>query len=191
MLTVIKMVDKSYNTQLEIPQGVTVDVVGDKVSVKGSKGNIERRFINPRVKITKNDNSLLFNCKEGIKFSQKDKMTMNTYRAHIKNMFLGVAKGYTAKLKVCSGHFPMTVTVDSNIVVIKNFLGEKVPRKARIMDGVKVQVQGDMIVINGPDKEKVGQTAATIEQTTRITNRDRRIFQDGCFIISKPGDEDE
>ena len=85
----------------------------------------------------------------------------------------------------------MNVTVDSSNVMIKNFLGEKVPRKARILDGVKVQVQGDIILVNGLDKEKVGQTAATIEQTTRITNKDRRIFQDGCYIISKPGDEND
>lgn len=85
----------------------------------------------------------------------------------------------------------MTVTLDGSTVSIKNFLGEKVPRKARLSKDIKVQIQGDIIVVTGLDKEKVGQGAATIEQTTRITNKDRRIFQDGCFIILKPGVEDE
>ncbi len=182
---------KIYTTQLEIPEGINFEVVNNKVNIKASKGILERTFVNPRVKITKEGNLILFNTKEGIKFSQKDKMTMNSYKAHIKNMFFGVTKGYTAKVKICSGHFPMNVSLDGNNVSIKNFLGEKVPRKAPIMDGVKVQVQGDIILITGLDKERVGQTAATIEQTTRITNRDRRIFQDGCYIILKPGDEDE
>ena len=106
-------------------------------------------------------------------------------------MIKGSSQNHVYTMKICSGHFPMNVTVDSSNVMIKNFLGEKVPRKARILDGVKVQVQGDIILVNGLDKEKVGQTAATIEQTTRITNKDRRIFQDGCYIISKPGDEND
>ncbi len=191
MLIVSKMTKKEYTTQLEVPQGTEVTVVDNKVTVKGSKGQVERNFSNPRTKIVKEGNLILFRCKEGVKNAHGDKMLMNSFKAHIKNMFEGANKGYSAKLKVCSGHFPMSVTVENGTVVVKNFLGEKVPRKARILDGVKVQVQGDLILVNGLDKEKVGQTAATIEQATRITNRDRRIFQDGCFIISKPGDEDE
>jgi len=185
------MVNKDYSNDLSIPSGIEVSVNGDSITVKGAKGQLERKFVSPRIKISKGDNLVLFKCKEGLKFCQNDKMLMNSFRAHIKNMFEGVTKGYSAKLKICSGHFPMNVTVEGNTLSVKNFLGEKVPRKARIAQGVKVQVQGDIILVNGLDKEKVGQTAATIEQTTRVSNRDRRIFQDGCFIISKPGDEDE
>lgn len=185
------MTEKVYSTQLEIPNGMDVSLVGNTVKVRGGKGELERTFLNPRINISKEGNLILFNCKKSVKFSQRDKMAMNTYKAHIKNMFFGVDKGYTAKLKVCTGHFPMNVSVDGNNFIIKNFLGEKVPRKVAITNGVKVQVQGDIIVINGLDKEKVGQAAARIEQLTRITNRDRRIFQDGCYIISKPGDEND
>ncbi|MBI2148095.1 50S ribosomal protein L6 [Candidatus Woesearchaeota archaeon] len=185
------MASKSYSTELDISQGINVDVANSLVIVKGPKGQLQRNFLNPRIKISKEENKIIFKCKQGMKFSQNDKMIMNTYKAHIKNMFFGAVKGYTAKLKICSGHFPMNINVDGSNVVIKNFLGEKVPRKAKILDGVNVQVQGDIIIVKGLDKEKVGQTAATIEQTTRITDKDRRIFQDGCFIISKPGEEDE
>src|SRR3989338_4358999 len=185
------MANKSYSTQLEIPQGIDLQIVSNNIIVKGPKRNLERKFLNPKIELVKEGSFLLFKCRQGFKFSQSDKMLMNSFKAHVKNMFIGVDKGYSAKLKICSGHFPMNVTVDSSNVMIKNFLGEKVPRKARILDGVKVQVQGDIILVNGLDKEKVGQTAATIEQTTRITNKDRRIFQDGCYIISKPGDEND
>ena len=180
---------KEYSTPLKLLPGVTVEVTNSTVLVKGSKGELQRNFLNPRITIEKDNDSLKLFCKKGIKFSQVDKMLMNTYRAHIKNLFIGVTKGYHATLKVCSGHFPMTVAVEHNIVVIKNFLGEKVPRRVPILAGVKVKVDGDVIAVEGLDKERVGQTAASIEQGTRITNRDRRIFQDGCFITSKPGEE--
>lgn len=185
------MATKVYSAQIEIPQGITVDVTNNTVNVKGSKGDLLRTFQNPRVTILKEGNAVILKSTHGNKFSQVDKMIINTYRAHIRNMFDGVAKGYTAKLKVCSGHFPMNVSIDGDTFIIKNFLGEKVPRKVKLMDGVKIKLEGDIVTLNGLDKDKVGQTAARIEQLTRIINRDRRIFQDGCYIISKPGDEDE
>lgn len=120
--------------------------------------------------------------------SKNSKATLNSL-AHIVNMFNGVTDGYFAKLKVCSGHFPMQVKVEGTKLQIKNFLGEKIPRAASILNGVKVEVKGDMIEVNGIDKEKVAQTAANIEQATRITNRDRRIFQDGCYLVVKAGEE--
>ena len=41
------------------------------------------------------------------------------------------------------------------------------------------------VVITGVDREKVGQTAAIIERACRVTGRDRRVFQDGIYIVSK------
>lgn len=177
---------KIYNTTIQIPEGMNIEINNNTVRVKGKKGELQRTFVNPRILIIKKDNSININCKEGIKFSQSDKMFINTYKAHIKNLINGVTNGYTAKLKVCSGHFPMTVSLDANNLIIKNFLGEKIPRKAPISNNVKVQIQGEEITVTGLDKELVGQTAARIEQTTRITNKDRRVFQDGCYITQKP-----
>ena len=80
----------------------------------------------------------------------------------------------------------MSVNVEGNKLKIKNFLGEKIPREASILDNVKVQVKGNEILVDGYDLEKTGQTASNIEQSTRITNRDRRVFQDGIYIVKKP-----
>ena len=185
------MAEKIYSAIIKVPQGVEVGLVDNTINVKGSKGELKRSFINPRINLVKSNDLVTIKCRDDVKFSKYDKMFINTYRAHIRNMFDGVAKGYTAKLKICTGHFPMNVSLDGNGVVIKNFLGEKIPRKAQIISGVKVQIQGDEIIVNGIDKDSVGQTAARIEQATRITNRDRRVFQDGIYIVKKPGDDDE
>jgi len=102
-------------------------------------------------------------------------------------MIKGVTEGIIYKLKICSSHFPMNVTVSTKEVSVKNFLGEKIPRIAKIIEGVTVKIDGTDLIVEGIDKEKVAQTAANIEQVCRITDKDRRKFMDGIFITSKDG----
>ncbi|MCK4332660.1 MAG: 50S ribosomal protein L6, partial [Thermoplasmatales archaeon] len=61
------------------------------------------------------------------------------------------------------------------------------PRKAKILENVKVETMGDNVTVSGIDKEKVGQTAANIERSTKVKHRDIRVFQDGVYLISKRG----
>jgi large subunit ribosomal protein L6 len=81
----------------------------------------------------------------------------------------------------------MQVAMDGATLVVKNFFGEKIPRKVQLGKDIQVKVQGDKIIVSGADIDKVGETASRIEQLCRITNRDRRVFQDGIFLIEKNG----
>jgi len=81
----------------------------------------------------------------------------------------------------------MSVKVDGNQVVIENFLGERYPRRAKILESVNVEIKGQDVIVKGFDKEKVSQTAANIEQATRIKGLDPRVFQDGIYITEKDG----
>jgi large subunit ribosomal protein L6 len=67
--------------------------------------------------------------------------------------------------------------------MIKNFLGEKQPRKAKIVGQTKVEAKGQEMTVSGLSKEEVGQTIANLKSATRIRNRDSRVFQDGFYII--------
>lgn len=182
MPTATKMKPAKISKEIKIPEGVSLSVDAGKVTVAGPKGSLSREMIAHNVDITSQaDNVVLISLKP----SKKEKMMLGTFYAHIKNMIKGVTVGYTYKLKVSSGHFPIAVSMKGNIFEIKNFFGERKPRTAKILDEVKVTIHGDMIEVTGTDLEKVSQTSANIEQATRITNRDKRVFMDRINIISK------
>ncbi len=165
---------------VRIPEQVSIQLEGHLIKVGGPKGTVEKMFAYPGMSITINDKQVTLSSK---KDSRNEKRILGTYAAHLKSMLEGAKEGYLYKLKICSGHFPMKVTVEKNYVVINNFLGEKIARKAKILPDISVKVEQDTIFVEGTNKENAGQTAANIEQATRITNRDRRVFQDGCYIM--------
>ncbi|WP_297549309.1 50S ribosomal protein L6 [Thermococcus sp.] len=177
-------VDAWIREEVEIPEGVEVTVEGNTVKVKGPKGELQRELKYPGVKIFTEDGKVVI-YKEFPR--KKDIAIARTFKAHIANMIKGVTEGFTYRLKVVYSHFPISVKVQGDEVIIENFLGEKAPRRAKILPGVTVKVRGQEIVVEGIDKEAVGQTAANIEQATRITKWDRRVFQDGIYIVEKAG----
>ncbi len=172
------------NQKVKIPENVKVEVDNGVVRVNGSKGENERKLSHRGVEIKVEDNNVVIKCK---KPSKREKTMIGTFRAHIKNMIRGVSEGYSYKLKICSTHFPMTAAIEGKEVVIRNFLGEKIPRRCKIPEGANVKIEGSIITVESTDIEKAGKAASLIEQSTRITRRDRRVFQDGCYITEKPG----
>lgn len=170
--------------ELEIPHGVDVKLHNGVFTVKGPKGEVVRELKSPTIKSEISGNVIKF---ESSGSTQREKKLVMTFMAHLGSMFEGVQRGHTYKLKVCSSHFPMTVAVKAGQLEIKNFIGETVPRHARIPQGVNVKVDGQVIVVEGVNKEVVSQTAARIEQVTKRPGFDKRIFQDGIFIIEKDG----
>jgi len=59
-------------------------------------------------------------------------------------------------------------------------------RRVTIRGDTQVQVDGEELTVSGPSIEDVGQTAASIEQMTRVKDKDTRVFQDGVYITEKP-----
>lgn len=175
--------EKMYNEEIEIPEKVKVVMAHGMVKVTGPRGELEKRLLHPKIKMTIEGNKIMLVTSRKTK---TDKRMMYTFNAHLKNLIKGVEDGFTCKLKICSGHFPMNVSIGNNELMIKNFIGEKVPRKLKLSQKVKVAVQGDDITIEGSDRELVGQTAGSIEKMTRRNSFDRRIFQQGIYITEKP-----
>lgn len=156
---------------------------GKAITVEGPKGTITKKLRYPTVSIKVEDGKVVIGTD---KLTKREKKIISTYRAHIKNLVKGVREGFEYKLVVVFSKFPMTVEHKGNEFIVKNLLGEKVPRVMKVPEGVEVDVKGKDIYVRGIDKELVGQCAANIEQLCKVTHLDRRVVQDGVFITSKP-----
>ena len=168
---------------IDIPENVQVDLLGNKLKVKGPKGELIRSFEYPNIKILIEDGKIKLVCYFA---TRRDKRVFNTWVKHIKNMIKGVTEGFTFKLKAVYVHFPLKMKVQGNQFIVENFLGEKSPRVVELPDDVTVKVDGDYVIVESYDIEKAGNVAGILEQLTRVKGKDPRKFQDGIYIVEKP-----
>ncbi len=169
---------------IPLPKGVTLTAGAGRLTAKGPKGSIERPFPSEvlTLAVAKGEATLTLQLPAD---RRRSKALLHTWEAHVRNLAAGVTGGFTARMKVVAAHFPVKVSVKDERLVIENFLGEKYPRSAPLLDGVKATVDGEFVVLSGIDVERVGQTAANIERATRIRDYDPRVFQDGIYLVER------
>ncbi|RLI05084.1 50S ribosomal protein L6 [Candidatus Bathyarchaeota archaeon] len=165
-----------------IPEGVEAKLEGKILTVKGPLGELKRDFSFAPVYIGLEDKKIVV---RSFLARKTEKAIVGTITSHIKNMVKGVTKGFTYKLKKVYSHFPINVKVSGDKVLIENFIGERSPRIAKIVGNVKINVKGDDIEVQGLNLEEVSQTAANIQQATKIKKKDPRVFLDGIYIYEK------
>jgi large subunit ribosomal protein L6 len=170
-------------TEIDVPDDVSAEVDHLDLTVEGPNGSVTRRLWYPDVTVSVADGSVVI---ESDADDANTRATIGTFESHVENMIHGVTDGWEYRMEIFYAHFPMQVDVEGGEVVIENFLGERAPRRAPVRGDTEVQVDGEEIVLSGPDKEAVGQTAADIEQLTRVNDKDTRVFQDGVYITQKP-----
>jgi large subunit ribosomal protein L6 len=177
---------KEFFKEIEIPDDVEIEIEKNKITAKGKEGNITRNFNLGILEFKKEGNKIIIGSKKSTK---REKKNTNTIESHLKNMIKGVKEKFEYKLKICFSHFPFTVEIKGNEIQVKNFLGEKTPRKMIFPKGVNIDSDKQNITVSSPDIELAGQAAADLEKITKIRGRDRRTFQDGIYITSKAGEE--
>ncbi|MFA4960534.1 MAG: 50S ribosomal protein L6 [Candidatus Pacearchaeota archaeon] len=175
---------KKLERIIEIPEGISVSFNVNEIIIKGNGKEIKKKFDIQNINLEISGNKIIISCESA---TRRESRMIGTIWAHINNMIAGLKDEYVYKLEICNVHFPMNVKVEGNNLVIKSFLGEKTPRVAKILPEVKVEVKGNEITVSSYNLESAGQTAGNIEKATKITGRDRRVFQDGIFITEKCG----
>lgn len=167
---------------VQVPDGVEINLTGKKITVKGEKGTLTRDFSSATISIEAEGKDIRVWAEWPRK---KEAALVGTIYSHIQNMISGVRKGFTYKLKIVFSHFPISVKTQENAVIIENFTGERRARKAKIIGDVKVKIDNEDVLVQGLNLEDVSQTAANIEQSTRVKKKDPRIFLDGIYVYER------
>jgi len=176
-----KQIEK-FEQILEIPEGVDVTLNKNMLHVKGNLGKTYKNFKKIPVKIQVSDGKVKISTQGKRK---KDYAILNTARSIIRNLMEGVQKGYTVKMKIVYAHFPITVKIKDDLILVDNFQGERSSRTAKIVGDTKVNPKGEDVIITGPVLTDVTQTAANLQQNTKVKNKDHRVFLDGIYVYEQ------
>ena len=181
-----------------VPDEVTISVKSKIVSVKGPNGQLSKSFTKVPIQIREefNDQKKVVAVNVRIWFANsKSKSCVKSICSHIKNMIIGVTKGFKYTLKYGYNIKPMQPSAINNGkgIQIVNYLGDKYTRKINCVgDSIITTKEGDPkkeIIITGNNKEAVGLTGAMIHQSCRPKNRDKRTFKDGIYFFAKEVNE--
>ena len=138
-----------------IPSGVTVDINGSKVTVKGTKGSLTRTFT-PEMKITVEDGHIKV---ERPNDEKRNKSLHGLTRTLLNNMVIGVTDGYEKVLEINGVGYKASKQGKK----LNLNLGYSHPVVFDDPEGIETVVNDErVIIVKGIDKEKVGQYAAEI-----------------------------
>ncbi|CAL4066584.1 unnamed protein product [Meganyctiphanes norvegica] len=175
-----------------IPEGIHVSVKNRIVQIRGPRGTLKRSFRDMQIDMTSRrkatgDTEIKVEKWFG---TRKQVAAVRTVCSHINNMVKGVTKGYQYKMRAVYAHFPINCVISNNnsTVEVRNFLGEKYIRKVEMHEGVTVTSSSKMkdeLIIEGNSLEAVSQSAALIQQSTTVKNKDIRKFLDGVYVSER------
>jgi len=143
---------------VSIPVGVTAEISGDSVKVKGPKGELTQKF-HQLVKIEKKDSELIVSPVDD---SRMASAMWGLSRTLLANMVAGVTTGFSKKLIITGVGYK--VTLKGKDLELQLGFSHPVPVKAP--DGIEFEIdpKKNTIVIAGIDKQLVGETAANIRK---------------------------
>merc|ERR1711997_355083 len=167
--------------------GIEASVKSRVVTVKGARGSLTKSFKHLAIDIYMPDKNTI---KVEKWFGKKKLAAVRTVCSHIENLFKGVTKGYLYKMRAVYAHFPINCAISEGgtVIEVRNFLGEKFIRKVRMHGGVTVEnskAQKDELIVQGNSIDAVSQSAALIQQSTTVKNKDIRKFLDGMYVSEK------
>ncbi|KAG5518454.1 hypothetical protein PMAC_002849 [Pneumocystis sp. 'macacae'] len=173
--------------ELVLPADVTVSAKARIVRVAGPRGELTKSFRHIDIDIALvQQRRLVLAIWHG---GKKHLACLRTVQSLIKNMVVGVTQGFrykvgvggcaavTVQMRFVYAHFPINVSVsdDGTEVEIRNFLGEKVVRRVRLLMGVTAEIsktQKDEIILEGISIDNVSQSAASIQQACNVRNKE-------------------
>ena len=148
------------NNPINIPTGVEVNIAGNLVTIKGTKGELTHN-VHPLIKVEQMENILKTSTNNDSKFA---KALSGTTRALIQNIITGVSEGFERKLEIVGVGYRAAVSGKT----LNLTLGFSHPVAFKIPEGITIEMPSQTeITIKGSDKQQVGQVAADIRAYRR------------------------
>lgn len=166
---------------VEIPEGVTVTVDGQTVTVKGKLGELNLRAVDD-IAVTLEDNIVTVKPRNQSRFARS---IWGTTRSLINNMVVGVSEGYTQKLEIKGVGYRASVQ-GKNLVLQLGFSHDVT---YPIPEGITIVAPSQTAIeISGADKKQVGQVAAEIvKYRPPEPYKGKGISYEGQRILRKEG----
>jgi large subunit ribosomal protein L6 len=138
-----------------LPQGVTADVKGQTIAIKGKMGTLSL-VANPEVELKMADGKVAVSMRED---SKKNRMLWGATRNNINNMVKGVTDGFKTVLEIEGVGF--RAAVQGKELVLQIGFSHEV--KYTMPEGITIKAEKPTIIsVTGIDRQKVGQVAAEI-----------------------------
>ena len=143
-----------------LPAGVSADVKGGQIIIKGPKGELRQR-LHPRVTVVVNGSEVT--TKVVAEENKRDRALWGTFSSLIENMIDGVTQGFKKQLEINGVGFKAALKgADLNLEV-----GFSHPVIVKAIPGIKFTVEKNVITVEGSDKQMVGETAAMIRRVKK------------------------
>lgn len=139
---------------IDIPNGVTITVDPDYITVTGSKGTL-KQFTMPGIKVEQKDNQIIVTRDSD---EPKVRAKHGLMRSLIANMVTGVTTGFSKKLEINGVGYRVALAGTD----LKFNLGFSHEVVYHLPQGISATVEGNVITVSGIDKQQVGQVAAEI-----------------------------
>ena len=170
---------EKFQDEVIFPEGGKVTQNKHMLRFEGPLGKTFKSFRKIPINIEITESKIILKT---IGFRKRDYSILHTARSIIRNICEGLVEGYTIKMKIVFAHFPVTVKVNGKKISIENFQGERAPRITKIVGNTKVIPKGEDVILTGEVWTDITQTAANIEQKTKVKNKDHRVFLDGIYV---------
>jgi len=142
---------------IELPPGTKASLDGGFMIVKGPKGELKTKM-HEIIKTEITDKEIKLSIDD--QAIGKNKALWGLFRSLIKNMVVGVNEAYTKKLEINGVGYKAAVSGDKLTLNV----GYSHPVIYNLPAGIKVEVQANVIIINGIDKQLVGEVSAQIRK---------------------------
>ena len=144
----------------KLPAGVTLEVQGGEIVVKGPKGTLKQQ-LHSRVTVVNNAGEITVQVVNGE--NNRDRALWGTFSSLIENMIEGVSNGFKKQLEINGVGYKASLKGTTLILDV----GFTNPVEIKPLNGITFKVEKNIITVEGIDKQAVGEMAATVRRVRK------------------------